>query len=146
MRFAALLSLALLLAPAARAGDAFEGRYDWGTGEAPDPVWTLQDTGNGLRMRRHDGHELPVRELDAAARAGLWDHLDWPAGTAPAVRCVGWADEPGPFSRPLPGGVTAVICRVPADVRARIDWIRDYTSDWIYYDTGLGVAALRRID
>lgn len=146
MRRAATLACALALAPLAYAADGFEGRFGWDASEAPDAVWTLEASASGLRMRRHDGHVLPAIELDDADRGRLWQRLDWPADTAPRVRCVGWADEPGLFSRPLPGGVTAVVCRVPAELRARIDWIRDYPGDWIYYDTGLGVAALRRLD
>ncbi|HEY4556280.1 MAG TPA: hypothetical protein VIG68_07600 [Lysobacter sp.] len=143
---ALLLLAGLALAPAAGAADGFAGRYDHATEGPPDPVWTLRDAATGTRMERHDGLELPVRELDAGERGQLWARLDWPADTAATVRCVGWADEPGPFSQPLFGSVTSVICHVPASARARIDWLRDNASDWIYYDTGLGVAELRRFD
>lgn len=141
-----VLAALLALAPAAHAADGFEGRFGWDFNETPEPVWTLEAAASGLRMRRHDGHVLPVAELGVADRERLWERLDWPADTAAGARCIGWADEPGPFSQPLPGGVTAVVCRVPAGIRARIDWIRDYPGDWIYYDTGLGVNALRRLD
>ncbi len=146
MRALALLLAGMVLAPAAGATESFSGRYDHGTDGPPDPVWTLRDTATGVRMERHDGLSLPVRALDGGELAQLWSRLDWPADTAAAVSCMGWADEPGPFSQPFVGTLTAVICHVPAGVRARIDWLRDNASDWIYYDTGFGVTALRRFD
>ncbi len=153
---AAAATFALACAAGAPAGDdAFAGRYGHGhTGQPGEPVWIVARDDDGYRVTlAADGSHAQAWVLDAAGRAAFWKKMDWNPATAAEARCLNWGDPPPPTLLEFLGDAPAagspagasLLCHVPDDARAGIDWLAGHAGGWFYYDPAFGVTEAQRL-
>lgn len=97
-----------------------------------EPVWGITLNNNGFELvYLSDKEKAQLHLLSQQEHKQFWEKMWWPIISNQQAQCI--------------GDNIRVFCYVPAESRQKNNWLKNYISDYFYYDSFIGVTEIYRI-
>jgi ribosomal protein S4E len=128
-----LLCIGITISIASADSDIMIGNYGHKFTEPQgEVVWSIRKEGDSLVFFSHGLNESIVSQIaNTEQKESFWKKMWWDASLSKDATCV--------------VGKEFILCKVPQEVRAKIDWIAPNKSDYFYYDSMAGIMEIERL-